>query len=512
MNNKKIRSIILTVIMLLSLLTYVPFKVEAAGTTLPKPSYPAGSPAALHGALKISGKNIYDASGNKFQMRGVSTHGLQWDGDPYGDVGGTYVSEASFKTLRDDWGANAIRLALYVDQGGYADSSKRTQLKNKVMNGVKYATNLGMYVVIDWHILDSDPNNHKTEAIEFFKEMAATYKNYDNVIFEICNEPSAIQWSTIKRYATDVIREIRKISNHIVIVGTPRYSQLTLNAWEANSNDVADDPITGYSNIAYSLHFYCNESGHTRDLPGKLQYALNKNIPVVISEFGLSAANGNDGINKSQADKWMSILNSDGNKISYFCWSLSRKNESSALLKSSTSSTSNWSDSELSDAGKYIKDLYKKEAKKDSVFSTPGWHQSNGSWYYVYNGKLKTGWLLDNGKWYYFDGSGKMQLGWKLINGKWYYFVPGGAMATGWTKVKDVYYYFYSDGHMASNEWINGYWLGENGSWTYKAKGSWRKNAKGSWFGDTSGWYAKNMSLKIDGKEYKFDSLGYLIQ
>ena len=85
-------------------------------------------------------------------------------------------------------------------------------------------------------------------------------------------------------------------------------------------------------------------------------------------------------------------------------------------------------------------------------------------------------------------------------------------MATGWIKVKDVYYYFYSDGHMASNEWINGYWLGGNGSWTYKAKGSWRKNAKGSWFGDTSGWYAKNMSMKIDGKEYKFDSLGYLIQ
>ena len=65
---------------------------------------------------------------------------------------------------------------------------------------------------------------------------------------------------------------------------------------------------------------------------------------------------------------------------------------------------------------------------------------------------------------------------------------------------------------MASNEWIQGYWLGGNGSWTYKAKGSWRKNAKGTWFGDTSGWYAKNMTLKIDGKEYIFDSLGYLIQ
>ena len=49
-----------------------------------------------------------------------------------------------------------------------------------------------------------------------------------------------------------------------------------------------------------------------------------------------------------------------------------------------------------------------------------------------------------------------------------------------------------------------------DGTCTWPYKGSWKKSSKGWWFGDTSGWYAKNETLRIDGKSYTFDAKGYL--
>ncbi|MBR0145972.1 MAG: hypothetical protein IJM25_04835 [Eubacterium sp.] len=55
-----------------------------------------------------------------------------------------------------------------------------------------------------------------------------------------------------------------------------------------------------------------------------------------------------------------------------------------------------------------------------------------------------------------------------------------------------------------------GWYLNPDGTCTWPYKGSWKKSSKGWWFGDTSGWYAKNETLRIDGKSYTFDAKGYL--
>ena len=81
-----------------------------------------------------------------------------------------------------------------------------------------------MYVIIDWHILsDSNPLQNKEEAKKFFGEMAERYQGYDNVIYEICNEPnSGASWNDIKNYANEVIPVIReKDQDAIILVGTP---------------------------------------------------------------------------------------------------------------------------------------------------------------------------------------------------------------------------------------------------------------------------------------------------
>ena len=102
--------------------------------------------------------------------------------------------------------------------------------------------------------------------------------------------------------------------------------------------------------------------------------------------------------------------------------------------------------------------------------------------------------------------------GWQKIGAKWYYFNTSGIMQTGWQVIGGKDYFFKSSGAMAANEWVKGYWwLNKDGTWTYKYKGSWKKSGGKWWFGDTSGWYAKNTTITIDGKKYTFDAKGYLV-
>lgn len=297
------------------------------------------TPLEEHGALSVNETNIIDENGEKFQLKGVSTHGLQWYPQ--------YVNKETFEYMRDNWKINAVRLAMYSDPNvGY-----NTNLHKIVENGVEYATDAGLYVIIDWHILsDGNPNTNKVAAINFFKEMAEKYKENNNVIYEICNEPNGdVQWERdIKPYAQDVIKEIREIDEDaIIVVGTPTWSQ--------DVDVVAKSPINGYENIMYTLHFYA--ATHKDYLRQKLNTALNTGLPIFVTEFGICDASGNGAVDIEEANKWIDYLNS--NNISWMCWNLSNKNESSSILKN-TEKLSNWTKEELSEEGKWLLEALKR--------------------------------------------------------------------------------------------------------------------------------------------------------
>lgn len=297
------------------------------------------TPLEEHGALSVNGTNIIDENGEKFQLKGVSTHGLQWYPQ--------YVNKETFEYMRDNWKINAVRLAMYSDPNvGY-----NTNLHKIVENGVEYATDAGLYVIIDWHILsDGNPNTNKVAAINFFKEMAEKYKENNNVIYEICNEPNGdVQWERdIKPYAQDVIKEIREMDEDaIIVVGTPTWSQ--------DVDVVAKSPINGYENIMYTLHFYA--ATHKDYLRQKLNTALNTGLPIFVTEFGICDASGNGAVDIEEANKWIDYLNS--NNISWMCWNLSNKNESSSILKN-TEKLSNWTKEELSEEGKWLLEALKR--------------------------------------------------------------------------------------------------------------------------------------------------------
>lgn len=305
-----------------------------------KPAVPeSGTPFDNHGRLSVKGTDIVDKNGDKYQLKGLSTHGLSWFPD--------YVNKDAFQTFRDDWGANLIRLAMYTyENGGYCSDGNKEYLKGLVDDGVQAATELGMYVIVDWHVLqDQNPNTYKEEAKAYFEEMSSKYKNYDNVIYEICNEPNGgVSWAEVKAYAEEVIPIIRKNApDAIIIVGTPTWSQ--------DVDIAAQNPITGYDNIMYAIHFYA--ATHTDNIRSKARTALSGGLPIFVSEFSICDASGNGAIDYGQAEQWFDLIGEYN--LSYAAWNISNKDETSSLIKSSCTKTSGWTVDDLSETGVWIR-------------------------------------------------------------------------------------------------------------------------------------------------------------
>lgn len=298
----------------------------------------AATPVEKWGRLSVSGTDIVNEKGKKVQLKGVSTHGIAWYPQ--------YVNKSCFKSFRK-MGVNTIRLAFYSDpNAGYSES-----LYQKVDEGVKYATDLGMYVIIDWHILsDGNPKTYQKQALKFFTYFAKKYKNQKNILYEICNEPNGdVTWERdIRPYANKIIKRIRKFDKkNIIIVGTPTWSQ---------DVDVAAEKPLKQKNIAYALHFYA--ATHTDWIRNKLVTAREKGLPVLVTEFSICDASGNGAIDKESATAWMKLLNKY--KIGYVAWNISNKNETSALLRPDCQKTGGFKKSNLSDSGKWIAKWWKK--------------------------------------------------------------------------------------------------------------------------------------------------------
>ena len=290
------------------------------------------------GQEKTAVPSVTGSDGRPVQLRGISTHGLAWFPG--------YVNEECFKELHEKWNANVIRLAMYTaESGGYCTDGDKEYLKGLIHDGVKYALAQDMYVIIDWHILsDNNPNIYIDEAKAFFEEMSAEYADAEHVLYEICNEPNGgTGWSEIKSYAEEVAGVIRKNdSDAVILIGTPNWSQFV--------DEAAADPVTGYDNLMYTLHFYA--ATHTDDLRARLLSAVDGGLPVFVSEYGICDASGNGAIDEAQADLWTEMLDSLG--ISYVAWNLSNKEETSAIFKSSCSKTSGFIEEDISDSGKWL--------------------------------------------------------------------------------------------------------------------------------------------------------------
>ena len=314
----------------------------------------AETPVGKHGRLhlaKVDGYGnapvIVDQYGKPFQMRGASTHGVQWFPE--------YINKGAMQTLRDEWGVNLLRMACYATQyNGYTNGGQ-SLIDSKIVEGVQAAKELGMYVIVDWHIHEENPHTTKSVAEQFFKKYATLYKDYDNVIFEICNEPTNVQWYTggndLYSYCKDIAGIIRDCgSKALIVCGT--------NNWSQDVEDVAKKPLKddGFEDIMYTFHFYSGT--HYDDKRQKVRTAVAAGTPIFVTEFGICDASGNGGYDTANADEWIEFL--DSMNISYACWSFCNKGESASYLKTSCNKTTGgFEESDLTTTGIWLVNTYR---------------------------------------------------------------------------------------------------------------------------------------------------------
>lgn len=294
--------------------------------------YPAGSPVALNGKLKVSGTNMVSECGNVVQLRGMSSHGLQWFE--------SCLNGSALDALTNDWKVDIFRLAMYVEEQGYVTNP--TKWKAYIDNMVDECGKRGIYCLIDWHVMTpGDPNATLSHAREFWEYMSAKHAGKKHVLYEICNEPNGVSWGTIKNYANDIIPRIRANDpSTIIIVGTPTYSQ---------DVDVAANDKLNYSNLMYTLHFYAGTHGQSyRD---KGNAAIQKGLALFVTEFGTSTASGDGGPYLGETESWMNWMAS--NKISWCQWSFCDKAEASAALSPGACAASGWNT--LTQSGTWVK-------------------------------------------------------------------------------------------------------------------------------------------------------------
>ena len=312
---------------------------------LPAPSRsPAPSPGptakpisggvAENGWLQVKGTQLCNEAGDPVVLHGMSSHGIQWFPQ--------FAGEQAVKNTAA-YGANLFRVAMYTGEGGYL--SQPEAMKQRAIEAVDAAVHQDLYVILDWHILsDGNPMDHLSEAKAFFSEMAERYQDQPAVLYEICNEPNGnVDWARdIKPYAQEVAGAIREKSpRSVILIGS--------GTWSQDIHLAAADPLEG-KNLMYTLHFYAGTHGQW--LRDRAESALEAGLPLFVSEWGTSAADGSGGVYLGEAEVWLEFLEKKG--ISWANWSLCDKDETSAALKPGTDPSAQWTEQDLSPSGKFV--------------------------------------------------------------------------------------------------------------------------------------------------------------
>lgn len=321
----------------------------AAPTTAPPTTAPpttppptGTTPVAINGQLRVCGVNLCNQYDRPIQLRGMSTHGLQWFYNCYND--------ASLDALANDWQADLLRISMYVQEDGY--ETDPAGFTSRVNTLVDKAEQRGMYALIDFHTLTpGDPTYNLDRAKTFFAAVSARNANKNNVIYEVTNEPNGVSWSTIKSYAEQVIPVIRANDpDAIVVVGTRAWSSLGLSEG-GNSTEVINNPVNA-SNVMYAFHFYA--ASHKDSYRAELELAAAR-LPMFVTEFGTVTYTGDGAVDTASSNAWLDML--DRLKISYANWTYSDADEGSAAFRSGTCYGSVYAGtSVLTASGTYMRD------------------------------------------------------------------------------------------------------------------------------------------------------------
>jgi endoglucanase len=297
-------------------------------------------PVAQHGKLSVKGTKLVDAKGNPVVLHGMS---FGWH-----NLWPRFYNEGAVKELVTKWNSTVVRASMGIElnASGYLKSPEQSVklMKNVIDACIKEK----VYVIIDWH----DHNIHTKEAVDFFSMMAKEYGHHPNIIYEIFNEPDYETWAEVKAYSEEVIKAIRAIDkDNIILVGSPK--------WDQDIHLPAADPIKGFGNLMYTMHFYAGT--HKQWLRDRTDEAIAKGLPIFVSECAGMEATGDGPLDHKEWKAFVDWMDARG--LSWIAWSVSDKKETCSILNPSAASNGNWIEADVKEWGRLTKEylhLYKK--------------------------------------------------------------------------------------------------------------------------------------------------------
>jgi len=261
-----------------------------------------------------------------------------------------FYNTGAVRELVREWGSTVIRASMGIElnnRGYLKDPENSEKLVRTVIDAcIKEA----VYVIVDWH----DHNIHLPEARDFFDKLSKEYGQHPHLIYEIFNEPDHESWPEVKAYAEEIIKTIRvNDPDNLILVGSSH--------WDQDVHLAAADPIRGYDNLMYTMHFYAGT--HKKWLRDRTDAAMEKGLPVFVSECAAMEATGDGPID---AAEWKSFVDwMDGRKLSWVIWSVSDKNETCSVLRPSAAPDGNWTEEDIKESGKLARFFLKTRYPED---------------------------------------------------------------------------------------------------------------------------------------------------
>jgi aryl-phospho-beta-D-glucosidase BglC (GH1 family) len=304
----------------------------------------------MNGRLQLKGKQLCNQRGKPIQLKGFSTFGISYRPE--------CITYDALVSMKEFWGANIIRATVYDDDFSNKLNYNESPAFNKAMvdSMVQWTEKLGMYCIIDWHILRNGNPNSKVHsgAAAFFQEMTTKYAQKTHLLYEICNEPSGttVTWDTIADYANKIIPIIHKnVPKAVILVGSPMWCQFI--------DKVQPSKLVDTLNVMYSFHFYATT--HEWLIPMFLKEIHR--IPVFVSEWGPCESSGDGNINFNATEKYLNamkqhISNGDTVSISWCNFSYGDKKEAASALKPQSCDLKLWNN--MTPTGLFVRDYMMK--------------------------------------------------------------------------------------------------------------------------------------------------------
>lgn len=250
----------------------------AAATTTT--AAPIDNPAAS-GSFQVNGTKLYDAKGNEFVMRGIN-HAHAWYKDKL-----TTALDGIAGT-----GANCVRVVL-------ADGDKWGKISaSEVENIIEECEKRKLVAILEVHDATfgsaGDEFSSLDKAADYWVEIKDVVNSHtDTVIVNIANEWHNGSWSKSNDWADGYKKVIPKlrdagIKNTLMVDcdGNGQYPKSLL--------DYADGifDCDSLKNTMFSIHMYEYAGKDQSTVKNNIDGVLNKNLCLVIGEFGFKHTNG----------------------------------------------------------------------------------------------------------------------------------------------------------------------------------------------------------------------------